>query len=85
MQAKLFQGIAAGGVENVGFLSRDLDNYRRDERKLLEGHDADFLLSYFKSKTIRNSGFKYKYTICQKGRLFNCFWTDTVSCVPPLW
>lgn len=45
--------IVAGGAKNFGFLSKDLDNYRRDQCKPIESHDADLLLCYFKAKACK--------------------------------
>lgn len=39
--------LQAGGLQNVGFLARDLYNVGRDRRRLLDGRDANMLYEHF--------------------------------------
>ncbi|KAF7139329.1 hypothetical protein RHSIM_Rhsim07G0159000 [Rhododendron simsii] len=68
--------LQAGGLENIGFLSQDLYNDKRDRRKFVDGHDANMLCEYFEMKQQKNPGFIYTIEEDDERRMTHCFWAD---------
>lgn len=75
----LLWGAIHGGVEVVGCLPKDFDNYRRDERVMVEGQGVELLLMHFEGVKQRNSGFHYVVDVDKEGRLKSVFYCDAIS------
>lgn len=74
-----FYLIVTGGPGNVGFLSKDLGNYRHDKPKLNENHDIELLLCHSKTKIVWNPEFKSIVMSDDDSHLLNCFQLDMIS------
>ncbi|KAL6211065.1 hypothetical protein ACLB2K_016293 [Fragaria x ananassa] len=55
-----FFGVQAGGIENVGFIQRDLYNYGSSIREHKNGHDGDLLYMHFENEKEKDPSFVYK-------------------------
>ena len=71
--------IVAGGVQNVGCVSRDLRNYERDLREEMKGHDATMLLEYFESEKEKKPSFYFQIDRDSDNKMTRCFWADPTS------
>ncbi|XP_061355329.1 protein FAR1-RELATED SEQUENCE 5-like [Gastrolobium bilobum] len=71
---------AAGGVENVGFLKSDCNNFLQSKRnKTLEAGDAQSVINHFKSLQANDSSFLYTMQVDCENRMSNFFWSDGIS------
>ncbi|KAF7145619.1 hypothetical protein RHSIM_Rhsim04G0129100 [Rhododendron simsii] len=61
--------LQAGGLENVGFIPRDLYNKNRDERNCVDGYDADMLYEYFETEQQKNPSFYFTMEKDDEGRM----------------
>ncbi|KAL6272721.1 hypothetical protein ACE6H2_000236 [Prunus campanulata] len=71
--------VQAGGMENIGFLRKDVYNYQRDMRAKVTGHDADLLNEHFLREQEKNASFYFKIEVDSEGRMGNVFWADARS------
>lgn len=71
-------GAIHGGVEAVGYLPKDFNNYRRDKRVMVEGQDAELILTHFEGEKQRNNDFHYVVDVDEEGRLKSIFWCDAI-------
>ena len=70
----------AGGLDNLGFIDRDLYNHVSiQKRKRIEGNDARYLLTYMLAQKQADPEFFYQYTKDSEGHLRNIFWADSQS------
>ncbi|CAL9004042.1 unnamed protein product [Prunus brigantina] len=74
-----FNEVQVGGLENVGFVKRDVYNYVRDVRGEVIGHDAELLKEHFLAKQEKNESFYFKMEVDLEGRMGNVFWSDARS------
>ncbi|KAF7142258.1 hypothetical protein RHSIM_Rhsim05G0121500 [Rhododendron simsii] len=77
-QMSIFE-LQSGGLQNVGFLQEDLDNFKRDMRKMLAGQDANMLFEHFQIEQQKNKSFMYTMEKDDEGRMTHCFWADATS------
>jgi len=64
----------AGGLDNLGFIDRDLYNHVSiQKRKRIEGNDARYLLIYMLAQKQEDPEFFYQYTKDSEGHLRNIF------------
>ncbi|XP_058218898.1 protein FAR1-RELATED SEQUENCE 5-like [Rhododendron vialii] len=77
-QMSIFE-LQAGGIENVGFLPRDLYNDKRDTKNVVHGHDANILYEHFEIEQQKNPGFRFTFERDDKDRMTHCFWADATS------
>ncbi|XP_058202896.1 protein FAR1-RELATED SEQUENCE 5-like [Rhododendron vialii] len=77
-QMSIFE-LQAGGIENVGFLARDLYNDERDRKNVVHGHDANILYEHFEMEQQKNPGFRFTFERDDKDRMTHCFWVDAAS------
>ena len=69
-----------GSFDDIGATVDDFKNFSRDIKSRIGAHDADMLLSKFKSiKEASKSSFYYDYKVDSEGRLTGLFWTDVVG------
>ncbi|BFG31405.1 hypothetical protein CerSpe_176790 [Prunus speciosa] len=68
--------VLAGGLENIGFLRKDMYNYQRDMREEVTGHDAELLKELFLLEQEKNESFYFKMEVDSEGRMGNVFWAD---------
>jgi hypothetical protein len=69
-----------GGNYNVGCISKDVQNYLGNKRKLIFGEgDAQKMYNYFLERQIKNPGFVYAIQVDENGCMGNCFWADARS------
>ncbi|CAL2270192.1 unnamed protein product [Prunus armeniaca] len=71
--------VQVGGLENIGFVKRDVYNYLRDVRGEVIGHDAELLKEYFMAMQEKNESFYFKMEVDLEGRMGNVFWSDARS------
>ncbi|CAL8118684.1 unnamed protein product [Prunus armeniaca] len=71
--------VQVGGLENVGFVKRDVYNYLRDVRGEVIGHDAEQLKEHFMAMQEKNESFYFKMEVDSEGRMSNVFWLDAMS------
>ncbi|KAF7150738.1 hypothetical protein RHSIM_Rhsim02G0163600 [Rhododendron simsii] len=77
-QMTLFE-LESGGLENVGCSQQDLCNYKRDMKKMVDGHDANMLYEHFETEKVKNDDFTYTIEEDDEGRMTNCFWADATA------
>ncbi|KAF7144470.1 hypothetical protein RHSIM_Rhsim04G0171600 [Rhododendron simsii] len=77
-QMSIFE-LQSGGLQNVGCLQEDLDNFKRDMRKMLAGQDANMLYEHFQIEQQKNASFMYTMEKDDEGRMTHCFWADATS------
>lgn len=69
-----------GGVQNVGFTSRDCQNFLQSKKSnLITGGDAQTLLNHFKSMQVQDPMFFYTIQVDEENRMTNFFWRDGSS------
>ncbi|XP_020421351.1 protein FAR1-RELATED SEQUENCE 4-like [Prunus persica] len=66
--------VQVGGLENVGFVKRDVYNYLRDVRGEVIGHDAELLKEHFMAMQEKNESFYFKMEVDSKGRMDSFVW-----------
>ncbi|CAL9024602.1 unnamed protein product, partial [Prunus brigantina] len=71
--------VQVGGLENVGFVKRDVYNYLREVREEVIGHDAELLKEHFMAEQETNESFYFKMEVDSEGRMGNIFWSDAKS------
>ncbi|CAL8084189.1 unnamed protein product [Prunus armeniaca] len=71
--------VQVGGLENVGFIKRDVYNYLRDVRGEVIGHDAELLKEHFMAMQEKNESFYFKMEVDSEGRMCNILWSDARS------
>ncbi|CAL8167796.1 unnamed protein product [Prunus armeniaca] len=71
--------VQVGGLENVGFVKRDVYNYVRDVRGEVIGQDAELLKEHFMAMQEKNESFYFKMEVDSEGRMGNVFWSDARS------
>ncbi|KAL6269599.1 hypothetical protein ACE6H2_026510 [Prunus campanulata] len=71
--------VQVGGLENVGFVRRDVYNYARDVRGEVIGHDAQLLKEHFLAEQGKNESFYFNMEVDSEGRMGNVFWADARS------
>ena len=70
----------AGGIQNVGFTSKDLYNHLNMVSKAeISNGDVVAVIAYFQIKQESDIGFYMKYSIDDENRLHNLFWADATS------
>ncbi|XP_020107897.1 protein FAR1-RELATED SEQUENCE 5-like [Ananas comosus] len=70
------------GIENVGFLRMDCNNYISGQRaKYLHGQDTQTLLEYLQMKRKEDPSFFYSIQVHESGQIANFFWADGRSIV----
>ncbi|KAF7135397.1 hypothetical protein RHSIM_Rhsim08G0139400 [Rhododendron simsii] len=77
-QMSIFE-LQAGGIEDVGFLPRDLYNVKRDRKNVVHGHDANILYEHLEVEQQKNPGFRFTFETDDKDRMTHCFWADATS------
>ncbi|CAL8134455.1 unnamed protein product [Prunus armeniaca] len=65
--------VQVGGLENVGFVKRDVYNYLRDVRGKVIGHDVELLKEHFMAMQEKNESFYFKMEVDSEGRMGNVF------------
>ncbi|KAI5341738.1 hypothetical protein L3X38_009613 [Prunus dulcis] len=61
------------GLENVGFVKRDVYNYVRDVCGEVIGHDAELFKKHFLAKQEKNESFYFKMEVDSEGMMGNVF------------
>lgn len=72
-QVRIFESQVGGRIESIGCTTKDIENSKRDERKLVEGHDAETLLLHFKSEKEKNLRSTIFFGKIMKGSLIVVF------------
>ncbi|CAL8084832.1 unnamed protein product [Prunus armeniaca] len=65
--------VQVGGLENVGFVKRDVYNYLRDVHGEVIGHDADLLKEHFMAMQEKNESFYFKMEMQGQDELMGFF------------
>ncbi|XP_021823316.1 protein FAR1-RELATED SEQUENCE 5-like [Prunus avium] len=68
--------VQVGGLENVGFVRRDVYNYARDVHGEVIGHDAELLNEHFLAEKGKHESFYFNMEVDSEGRMGNVFWAD---------
>ncbi|XP_026451170.1 protein FAR1-RELATED SEQUENCE 5-like [Papaver somniferum] len=75
-----FFGLESGGVQNIGFTTKDVRNYLSVKRSLeLKNGDAQAVLDYFEHQQADNPSFFYYIQVDSEGQMTNFFWADAKS------
>jgi hypothetical protein len=70
----------SGGDHNVGCITKDVQNYLSNRRKVIFGEgDAQRMYNFFLEKQSKNPGFVYAIQVDENGCMGNCFWADARS------
>ncbi|XP_062007189.1 protein FAR1-RELATED SEQUENCE 5-like [Rosa rugosa] len=69
----------AGGIQNIGFIQRDLYNYGRTCREEKKGHDGDLLYMHFQNEKEKDYSFVYTMESDEENKVTWCFWADSIS------
>ncbi|CAL2276854.1 unnamed protein product [Prunus armeniaca] len=71
--------VQVGGLENVGYVKRDVYNYLRDVRGEVIGYDAELLKEHFMAMQEKSESFYFNMEVDSEGRMGNIFWSDARS------
>jgi hypothetical protein len=67
------------GIENIGGIKQDLQNYYRRLKEKIKNADAQLFVAQMERKKDANSAFFYDFVVDDQGKLIYIFWPDATS------
>jgi hypothetical protein len=67
------------GINYIGCMKRDLQNYYRGLRQRIKDADAELFVAQMERKKEANSAFFYDFVVDEQGKLVYIFWADATS------